>query len=421
MFRAVELPSIIQGKLFFHSMPGRYEEWEDFEGELEEKQIDAVACLVSMEEIEDKSPSYAQALRDGDGSVSWTGYAIPDFGIPDYPSAYLGLVRTLAKQVSAGEKVLLHCAGGVGRTGMTGILLLRYLGMPTQEAESAVSDAGSGPETDAQRELTIQEILTDYHQHAMQRLIELGFEKVGHWCLNEGNLEFHINEVGDESNVLYCFELDHTPLYIGKTSQTLRARLNGYTNPGNTQITNIRVNNYLTETLEADDEHPGINIYAFKDPGQLSWGGFHLNLAAGLEDDLIRQVQPELNVAGVGAPLPAPEAPVPEGNHNYPQNFFITLGVTYYNHGDICFNPPEDVNHLFGDHDEALTISFPNGENITCRISRTDGNNNRARIHELAGQNSWSTQVQNDYDDGDTIECILLSRLEMEVIGLVPD
>jgi protein-tyrosine phosphatase len=49
--------------------------------------------------------------------------------------------------------VLIHCAGGLGRTAMLAISVLLALGEPMNEAENAVSRAGSLVETMPQIEM----------------------------------------------------------------------------------------------------------------------------------------------------------------------------------------------------------------------------------------------------------------------------
>ena len=46
-----------------------------------------------------------------------------------------------------------------------------------------------------------------------------------------------------------------------------------------------------------------VEIYVLPDNGLMHYGGFHLNLAAGLEDSLIRDLEPPWNSAGTGKPL----------------------------------------------------------------------------------------------------------------------
>jgi protein-tyrosine phosphatase len=52
-----------------------------------------------------------------------------------------------------GDAVLIHCAGGLGRTAMFAISVLLALGEPRNEAESTVSRAGSIVETMSQIEM----------------------------------------------------------------------------------------------------------------------------------------------------------------------------------------------------------------------------------------------------------------------------
>jgi hypothetical protein len=97
-------------------------------------------------------------------------------------------------------------------------------------------------------------------------------------------------------NILYAFVSAEEVLYIGKTIQTLKSRLYGYQNPGGTQLTNVRGNKRLLELLAAD---ASVHIYVLPDHGLMHYGGFHLNLAAALEDSLISQLKPKWNMAGV--------------------------------------------------------------------------------------------------------------------------
>jgi protein-tyrosine phosphatase len=55
--------------------------------------------------------------------------------------------------LKSGEVMLIHCAGGLGRTAMLAISVLLALGEPIDKAESAVSRAGSIVETMPQIEM----------------------------------------------------------------------------------------------------------------------------------------------------------------------------------------------------------------------------------------------------------------------------
>jgi hypothetical protein len=75
--------------------------------------------------------------------------------------------------------------------------------------------------------------------HNHQLLIDLGFELVGEWQLKFDQLSFQINRHQKEKNILYALVESKDILYIGKSTQTLYPRVNGYKNPGPTQSTNI--------------------------------------------------------------------------------------------------------------------------------------------------------------------------------------
>jgi hypothetical protein len=81
-------------------------------------------------------------------------------------------------------------------------------------------------------------------------------------------------------------------MYIGKTVTTLKTRMQGYRLPSSTQSTNIRNNQTLRQVIESGKL---VMIYVLPDNGLLHYGGFHVNLAAGLEDSLVRDMRPPRN------------------------------------------------------------------------------------------------------------------------------
>ena len=83
MFRSVRLPQGISGRLYLHSMPGRRESWDDFVGEAEQRGIDFIVCLASDDEIQEKSPAYANAISNNLLSCKREAYPILDYGVPE--------------------------------------------------------------------------------------------------------------------------------------------------------------------------------------------------------------------------------------------------------------------------------------------------------------------------------------------------
>lgn len=130
---------------------------------------------------------------------------------------------------------------------------------------------------------------------AFARLERMGFRRCGSWSLQDGRLKCELTDHGQDRNVLYAFVSDGEVLYIGKTVQPLKKRMYGYQNPGPTQSTNIKGNEQIQGVLKKKNS---VEIFTLPDNGLLYYGGFHVNLAAGLEDSLVKELQPAWNRSG---------------------------------------------------------------------------------------------------------------------------
>jgi protein-tyrosine phosphatase len=153
MFRRVDLPARVPGRLLLHSMPGRFETIERVWQQLKSEAVGAIVCLNEDYEIRLKSSKYADALETGTVPCSVVPFEIREGGVPADRHAFWALANDLAIRLRCGEALLIHCAGGVGRTAMLAVSVLLALGEPFNEAESAVSRAGSIVETIAQIEM----------------------------------------------------------------------------------------------------------------------------------------------------------------------------------------------------------------------------------------------------------------------------
>ena len=153
MFRRVDLPTGVPGRLLLHSMPGRYEAIESVWNQVRNEAIGAIVCLAEKDELHEKSSEYARALEAGTVPCLVLPFEIPDRGAPEDRDAFWALAGDVAKRLQSGEAVLIHCAGGVGRTATLAICVLLALGEPASEARSVVSRAGSTVETAPQSKL----------------------------------------------------------------------------------------------------------------------------------------------------------------------------------------------------------------------------------------------------------------------------
>ena len=153
MFRRVALSTDIPGKLLLHSMPGRFETLDKVWQQIKNDAVCAIVCLTEPHELRLKSWSYAEALDSGTVPCAVVPFEIREGGVPEDRNAFWLLAKDVAERLRAGQGVLVHCAGGVGRTAMLAVSVLLALGHPLADAESVISQAGSIVETMPQVEM----------------------------------------------------------------------------------------------------------------------------------------------------------------------------------------------------------------------------------------------------------------------------
>ncbi len=123
----------------------------------------------------------------------------------------------------------------------------------------------------------------------------MGFRKCGEWKHDADCVKCSLVDQASAPNVLYAFVSEGLVLYIGKTVRSLKQRMYNYQNPGPSQLTSKRGNELIKGFLARGKS---VDVYALPDNGLLRYGGFHVNLAAGLEDALIRDLKPKWNKTG---------------------------------------------------------------------------------------------------------------------------
>jgi protein-tyrosine phosphatase len=147
----LQLPQDIKGHLFLGSMPGKnHVPFIEDETEILEKEITTVLRLSANDETEVKSSEYRYAIKSKNLKWKEIYYPVEDFSAPDNVKSYSELVETILKILKSGEKVLVHCGAGIGRTGTFSIALLYKLGFNTDNAYRIVAHAGSRPENEEQ-------------------------------------------------------------------------------------------------------------------------------------------------------------------------------------------------------------------------------------------------------------------------------
>jgi GNAT superfamily N-acetyltransferase len=149
-FRLLPLPGEVPGRLYLSSMPGRYRPFDQDVAEAERLGVTTVLCLNPRDEIEHKSPHYHQALNDASHGWRLIEHPIEDFRAPVRGDGFTGLIDEVVADLQRGERVMLHCAGGIGRTGTVSSCILVALGLQVEEALAVVRKAKAWPENQPQ-------------------------------------------------------------------------------------------------------------------------------------------------------------------------------------------------------------------------------------------------------------------------------
>ena len=99
----------------------------------------ALVTLVEEQELMDLSvPSYHIKKFASSHGIEWYHLPIKDVGIPgkSFEPAWNYIGTRLRRMLADGERIVLHCKGGLGRTGTIAARLLIELG---EEADSAIN------------------------------------------------------------------------------------------------------------------------------------------------------------------------------------------------------------------------------------------------------------------------------------------
>ncbi len=136
----------------------------------------------------------------------------------------------------------------------------------------------------------------------ISRIIEIGFYELGIWKQGGTNsIQFESKfNLKDKKDCIYAFVIDETVYYIGKTTNSLSNRFQGYRNPGKSQNTNKGINYSIQKHLKAGQE---VRVYVFEDQEHLKYGEFTINLAEGLEKSIIDSLDDKTKWNGKGLSL----------------------------------------------------------------------------------------------------------------------
>ena len=127
------------GDLYIGFAPGKWEYQDSLNLEwrrnlrldlqlIKDKGITQIICLVEDSELEElRIPNYVNIAKEF--GITVVRYPFPDHHPPPNNSETKYLVNELCSKLMSGEKLLVHCKGGVGRAPTITVCILIHLGV----------------------------------------------------------------------------------------------------------------------------------------------------------------------------------------------------------------------------------------------------------------------------------------------------
>ena len=112
---------------------------------LKDQDIAAVVSLLAKQELLHHGAENMEALLS-QSEIDWHQFPISDFGIPsaEVTKRWAEALPQLLQYLQEGQKVVIHCAAGYGRTGMMTAALLVAMGVDAEQAIALVRAARPG-------------------------------------------------------------------------------------------------------------------------------------------------------------------------------------------------------------------------------------------------------------------------------------
>jgi protein-tyrosine phosphatase len=117
---------------------------------------DLLVSLIEAQELEQlQIPDLFERIQLHEMQSRW--FPIQDFGTPTSISGLIELVKLILAAVKHGETVVIHCKGGLGRSGLVVAACLVALGYSPEEAFAQIRQARPGSVETAEQEAYVYE------------------------------------------------------------------------------------------------------------------------------------------------------------------------------------------------------------------------------------------------------------------------
>lgn len=188
--------------------------------------------------------------------------------------------------------------------------------------------------------------------------------------------------------------------------------MRGYERPAEKQSTNYGNHHRIRLALA---EGSTVLILAMADHGQYRVGDFHLNLAAGLEADLIRQLGPAWNGGTRKTSLRVVTDCTPTSSTTIVRattSFSVPLSPTYVAQG--FFNVPAQHSPSIGRAGEPIELFLGDATvPLIGMIDRSTNRNGSPRIRRCAALRHWLAARVSNGDDAVAVEVMSSNALRL--------
>jgi hypothetical protein len=123
----------------------------------------------------------------------------------------------------------------------------------------------------------------------LQNLLDAGFQRVGTWRLIESGSGMRLEGDAAREAGVYAYTVDGVVCYVGSAQRGLHT-LRRYATT-KTMKTSTRIRGEIISCL---NDGKTVEVYALQPPAT-HWKGLPVDLVAGLEEGLIRSIQPVWN------------------------------------------------------------------------------------------------------------------------------